>query len=196
MMNLKPFAHALPIVITVVLASVAIQGVAPAQIDATIPLRGVPPQFDDPTNAAIRAQEVRRLRLENQKLEQEIQARRAAAQTSPPPVAESARAEWHTQGLMNGRFWKASSSIARATYLMGFCDALEFEASASYRYYATGKNTYGELSDLVDQFYVDPANTLIPVARALALVNLKVIGVEQERVDKLVVEARGAALAK
>jgi hypothetical protein len=175
---------------------------ARVRTNAPIPMGIVPPVFEDPAKAAIRVQELRRLRLENQKLEQEIRARDAVAPAPPPPVVPStveaqplSGTDWNTQGFMNGRFWKASSVIAKATYLMGFCDGLQSEASASYRRYATGKSTYGELSDLVDQFYSDPANALISVPAALLLVNLKVTGAEQSTLDIAVADARRSALA-
>ena len=91
-------------------------------------------------------------------------------------LAVAAEGEWFTDGSLNGRGWKAIPIESRNSYLFGFCDAIHVEAKEKYHYYTTGKNTYTELRELLDQFYANAANTLIPVHAALVFVNLKVIG--------------------
>src|SRR4051794_18121987 len=80
------------------------------QIDPTIPLRGRPPQFNDPLEMARRAAEIRNQQIQNQIQEEEL--RRIRRENDSPVSAAAAAAaspakgqigNTVTDGLLNGR---------------------------------------------------------------------------------------------
>jgi hypothetical protein len=97
---------------------------------------------------------------------------------------------------LDGLVWKTRTVDEKNAYLYGFYDAMRLEANKSFRHYSDGSKTFGELAKLLDKFYADKANVVIPVHRALALVNLKVIGEKQSDIDQLIVMFRAEALLR
>ena len=163
---------------------------------STIPLRVGMPRFESPTDAMIRAQQLRRLRLENDALQRDADTRQEAVGTHPvesvnalpapaPPVVHglSAPAEDQTTlGFMNGRAWKTASTDMRLSYMVGMAEATVLAKADIFRYFAKGlKATEDAMA--VDKFYEDPGNLPVPVLFAMQIVAMKANGEAPDSVE-------------
>ena len=166
-----------------------------AQIDSSIPLRGVP--SDDPIGRASRLMnlklqmlqqqqmqdDIRRRQVENPRLQEENASRESAItaqsqQATPDP--------FFTLGRLNGRFWRIlSGSAEKLLYLNGSRDAfLVSPPSADTGTYFPQILTVAEFSAGIDRFYEEPANRPIPIIYAMGFVTMKADGVDPIEISK------------
>lgn len=91
------------------------------------------------------------------------------AQDSKSTAQSDPVAAWKTEGLFNGRFWRAAESQHKSTFLMGYRDAVMVAATIAYQSSFEGfdkltkvcwpdKLTIGEVQSALDRFYEIPEN--------------------------------------
>jgi hypothetical protein len=105
---------------------------------------------------------------------------------------------------VNGRYWKNLSVDAKATYLVaigeGMMEIVAYakncscvvDASLGLLRTTSGgdNNSYLEMAEGLDSFYMDPANRPIPVIRALSYVTLKMKGASSRELEDLASKLR------
>lgn len=175
----------------------------PAAVPAQtpIPLQGRPPVIADPIDTALKIQQIRNLKLENDRLQREIEA--AAAKTAgrgshpaqespnlpspgaPPSKAAPPPSPLLTWGFLNGRGWQAIAPGAKFIYVFGVSEGLLAEARSSRANYLPDNLVLAEIQQGVDRFYIEPENILIPIIQALKIVTMKAAGASQSDIDAM-----------
>jgi hypothetical protein len=148
----------------------------------------------------IRAQQARRLQLENQALQQQIQQQQIQQQnqaTGIQPTQQSAPAprqtgtEGMTLGFVNGRLWNGSSADMKLSYIIGIAEAISLSGGDLTRFLAKNLSA-AEDSKAVDKFYEDSSNLLVPVSFALQITAMKANGGTPDAVENFTAGVRRA----
>jgi hypothetical protein len=170
-----------------------------AQSDATIPLRIQQPQFTNPMDALVRAQQLRRLQLENEARQQQIQQQnqgqqQAAAPSQPAPLTQKpVTDDQRTLGFVNGRLWNGSNIDMKLSYIVGIAEAVSLTSGDVFRYFGRNLNA-AENAKAVDRFYEDPGNLPVPVSFALQIVAMKANGEKPEAVETFTASVKRAII--
>jgi len=164
-----------------------------AQTDATIPLRagqGVQP-INSPLDNFIRAQQARRIQLENEALQQQIQQQQAQQQNQANNVQSTQQAaparrqmgpEGMTLGFVNGRSWNNATADMKLSYIIGIAEASSLAGVDVTRFVAKNLSP-AEDAKGVDRFYEVTENLPIPVSFAMQIVAMKANGEKPEAVE-------------
>jgi hypothetical protein len=173
---------------------------AHAQIDPTIPLRGMPVQIQDPMETYRRAQEIRNLQLQNEQIRLQNEAIRAGA-ANAQPAKPSLRggpadimAEVTTHGLLNCRAWKSSDEGMRDFYVYGATETLTNfvihtakepdKPQELIEKYLPFELSLNEMTAGVSQLCGQPENSRLPVAYVLEVLALKTRGGTPQEVEE------------
>jgi hypothetical protein len=81
-------------------------------------------------------------------------------------VAEDANLTW---GLVNGNAWSVMPEEARTYYISGYREAVRYmlDYNKSGRKKMTEYIPQGDINEMLNRFYSDPRNTLLPVSLAM-----------------------------
>jgi hypothetical protein len=172
-------------------------------LDPSIISNGVrPPQIDDPIDLAIRAEQLRQLRLQNQQMQQQRTNATPAPSVAPAPTPSqaTARIKPTTFGKLNGQPWKALTTSEKTLFVAGMENALltETEQPTWDKYMARHDVDYtASLISRLDKFYNDPLNLRIPIIDAARIVTMLPNGATIEAFeDELYVMRQVAAAEK
>ena len=171
------------------------------QIDPSIALRVKPLDYDPiqqmmevqrirnfQMQERIKAEELRRLQIENQ-----ARSATANAQPEPQPKPNDAKpvgTETETHGLFNGRLWKGLSTGEKIMFVVGFSSGIGITNTTNAEAYVPGKLTNREIAEGLDRFYVEPENLLVPMCLSVAILAKKASGAEPVAIDSLIAEVR------
>jgi len=99
-----------------------------------------------------------------------------------------------TAGMINGRAWVIFTPKMRTSFLAGFGDGIGVYSCGSDQFKSVKKSSLsiGESKKMLDDFYSNPENILIPVAAALELVTDRG-GESPDEYGSLLLEARRIA---
>jgi len=160
---------------------------------STIPMRvgqGVTP-INSPLDNFIRAQQARRLQLENQALQQQIQQQQVQQQNqansaqptqSAVPAPRQAGPEGMTLGFVNGRSWNNATIDMKFSYIVGIAEAIALSGGDVTRFLARTLSA-AEDAKGVDRFYEDPGNLPVPVSFAMQIVAMRANGEKPEAIE-------------
>jgi hypothetical protein len=110
-----------------------------------------------------------------------------------------------TNGLFNGRFWRAAGDVAKVSYMQGIVAALsrvkfrslngpcDAESDRVLKAYMLPQGAVADAEEGVDRFYEEPENLLIPIIDALEIVSAKARGVPQVVIDERILHYRSVA---
>jgi hypothetical protein len=117
-------------------------------------------------------------------------AQNTAKQFPPGPALQ-------TNGRFNGRAWNSLDEARKQVFLIGMKDGMfevepNIETSSTYFPKTLELN---EFTKALDQLYNDPANILIPIVHAMALITLKVNGAQPVTIDKILAQLRATAIS-
>jgi hypothetical protein len=99
----------------------------------------------------------------------------------------------YTNGLANGRMWKAMGTIEKATYLDGYRAGVlkaalmipdDSLSKATVQVLAGFNLTNGEISLAIVRFYKDPLNLRIAISDAVAVAVQEASGASPQEVDQ------------
>lgn len=179
------------------------QSTSPALLDAIA--HPQVPNIISPMDAMIKAQQLRRLQLENQAIQQRNEAaaqqqsqqsqgatRPSAAAAYPlpdppvvrkPPSLNQAPIETQlTLGFSNGRAWNGATAEMKLSYVTGMLEVLSLTQSADLMKFFGRGLTVLETAQAVERFYAEPENLQVPVTFALQVVAMKTNGESPEAV--------------
>ncbi len=99
-----------------------------------------------------------------------------------------------TAGMINGRAWVIFTPRMRTSFLAGFTDGIGVYSCSLDQLKSVKKSglSIGESKKMLDDFYSDPGNVLIPVAAALELVTDRG-GESPDEYEQLLLAARRIA---
>jgi hypothetical protein len=128
------------------------------QLDPTIPLRGAQPHIMTPAEIMMEAEQIRALRLQNQLIQQQLDAQQ---QLSTPAVAPGASVPPPPEvPPPDGTNWKAMK---------------DFERSMILWHTIKSKGKFEKQTEkAMDRFYSDPANLSVPISDAFLKVSVSV----------------------
>lgn len=158
------------------------------------------------------AERIRQLRLQNQIMQQQIEAsKRRATEPAATVVTESATKSVpdkidpeaiKTKGHLNGRLWKGFTDNERIAYMLAYADTVAFlsvlmsskpeDLEALTHKFWPGL-TYRESIDALNRFYDVPENGPIEIMFAMTIVADRAHGVSNDEVETLILSYRGAA---
>lgn len=157
---------------------------APTSSPTDIPNAMVLPKFDTPTDAAIKAQQLRRLQLQNQTIEEQLKNSQSSSATNAG-TTKSGPPSLLTWGSINGGVWKVLTVAERTAYLgaLSSASAKAREATKQFGNYKPPAVTLAQILDGLDGFYGDSLNLLIPIPEALQIISMKREGAPQSDID-------------
>jgi hypothetical protein len=117
---------------------------------------------------------------------------------------QSAHPEWETNGLLNGRFWKAQSDTMKGGFVLGYATGAYDAALLIYaRAGQDGKPllkelfppgmTAEEVATALDRFYATPENIPVIVNAAIKIIAQRASGVDETTIQRAIANARRAA---
>jgi hypothetical protein len=109
-----------------------------------------------------------------------------------------------TNGLLNGRFWKAQTTAQKEIFLLGYATgsydgALLVSARAGHdgtpvlkELFPTGMSP-AEVALAVDRFYATPENIRVVINAAIKIVAMRTAGADEAKIQKATADARSSA---
>jgi hypothetical protein len=118
--------------------------------------------------------------------------------------AQSAHPEWETNGLLNGRFWKAQSESTKSGFVLGYATGAYDAAGLIYaRAGQDGKPILKELFPpgmdseevalALDRFYATPENVPVVINAAIKIIAKRASGADEASVQQSIANARRSA---
>ena len=137
-----------------------------------------PPPAESASDVALKAAQAREMRQQTELMRQQTEVLRQQNEKQPETTATASQTT--TKGMLNGFGWQKSNPDQKIYYVGAVGDVVKNMDLGIH---------FGlkleEIANLVDGFYIDPANIMVPVVDALRIMSFQRTGASMSEVDQM-----------